>query len=608
MAVRGATTKNFSMDDVCLLLIKDDVLQNFNMQQVRDFTRRVRNASSTFTYSSVINALEPTLCQKLAKDFEDLSVQVIVEWSETQPKYKDASAQKELASVYHRAPHGVEMGKDAELFLQHKVNSLFANQEQQALYLAMAKAAHAVHDVIQQYGAPKNEIMSYAKFVTKFREIFDKLVDNRDITLDGYMELLQVSMIFGWETIVVGTIFEFSSKMPLVDALNLESIKDDYPKQPDPAIAYASFSAGKNDTRRMEMTLKDYFATHNLRALLDRQFEYTRGNDNIFMHYLSMHHTLTSQEVAAFSHMIGQNCRMICELKTHFAKGEEDKGFAAFFTTLIKKASTTFDEQQRNDVLLELLIQHKDITLKNYFDKLMSSFEGELAFAKGLSPEALKQAIESFNALYPEHSLDVTKYEQMWGKYAAVLGPFIEHLKEIAYGSETVLPMNKQAVIQIFIDLALYGGHQMGTHLMIENDAFLKAFTGLCDTNRNNAQRMFHRPLPTRPTHLDLLAEYHRTPSEKRNEIDIDALLASSGMQFITLGKPEFSSEDKARVLEQYSHVQRETRQHQTEKGNAQVAQERKQHANASTSSASSSASKTSVTKKKYKRKKPGEH
>lgn len=571
MAIIGPRILSFE-EEVNALLANENALLKLSLAQVQDLSFSMRKSNTGIKYSKLLKSLNESQCQALTEAFNKLSTRVIAEWSETQPLYKDNAGTKKLASVYHRAPHGAEMRKDAELFLQQTVESLFPEKPHQQLYIDMAKAAHAIHDVIQEFAPPQNEIKSHLVFLQHCDAIFEKLVTKNIFTQDQSHQLYNASVSFGWETIVVGTIFDFTTKMPLVDVLNRKSVKDESacPKQADPAVASASFAAGKNDTRRMEVTLKSYLTDPELKIYIESQFAATRGMNNLFMAYCR-DRIFSPEDLIAFRHMIGQNCRMICELKTHFAKDKDDEHFADFFTKLILDASKVFDDDQR-ERLKEHFTPLRDHTLKRYFDKLIASFEGdygEIAFAKGLNAEIFKEALDNFNALYPKHAFGIPGNVRMWGKYAEVLESFIAHIKKQA--SKDGMVMDKGFVIQVFIDLALYGGHQMGASLLRADSVLAEEYALVVKRCQERAQSMFTRPLPSDPQRLAELLAVQRIPSQ---QYDPAKFKLPNGVAF-TRGKQGIPREEKVKGLEQLVQASKDAELLALQKRNEQEAKKK---------------------------------
>jgi hypothetical protein len=467
-----------------------------------------RQAAQGPQFTQVLNGLSSTACEQMTQEFNALSSRVIAEWSLTQPKFKNEKEGKKLSSVYHRGPHGAEMGKDAELLLTKQAETIFTNEAQQKLFIKMAQVAHAIHDVIQDKGPPNNEIASAAAFTKACNEIIDK---NEELSVQQKDELKKVAEHFGWETIVVGTTFDFKNKRPVVDILNEASrtYGNEAPKESDVAVACATFACGKNDTRRMEVNGDSYASDPELKRLQSLQAAATGGADNVFMQFMSTRPTAQDPKLMqAATHMIGQNCRMICELKTHMGKDEVDARFAEFLTNLINKASTTFDAEQHQEIKAEIA-KINDQDMEQFFDKLIGSFKGafgEVAFAKGLNSTTFDKAVNDFNALYPENRFELAGKGDLWQQYGGEAQAFIESIEakisqiQSDPGKEPAQKLKeiKEYKTQVMADLALYGAHQMGAALIRENKDTLQAYDKVIQETRSKLQGMvLNTDLPT---------------------------------------------------------------------------------------------------------------
>ncbi|MCS5710414.1 hypothetical protein [Candidatus Berkiella aquae] len=604
MAVTGVKgIREFRDDKVIALLGTSHQydLTHLTLSQIEDLTFRIRELN--ITYSKILRGLNAEQCQKLSDAFRVHSTRALAQWSETQPEFKDPAQKQKLASVYHRAPHGAEMRKDAELFLQQKnMQALFLEPHHRLLFIKMAEAAHAMHDVIQEFGPLKNEIKSYLVFIAHCKQIFSDAFDSQLLSETERDALYTASKIFGWEVIVVGTIFDFKEKMPLIDILNKKSVQEQlqdtpttskalYPAQPDPAIGCAAFAAGKNDTRRMEVVLDNYLTDAGLKALINEQFEATGGANNTFMRFMAANPQCTERELIAFRHMLGQNCRMICEIKTHFAKNNDDVEFAEFFANLIAKASEQFDKVQWES-LKSLFAELDDETLSDYYQKIIASFEGpfgEIAFAKGLNSTILNDSISNFNQLYPEYAFTRSKSNELWGRYAEVLEAFIPHLKaQIGQttNGKTDKKLDRKNMVRTIIDLALYGGHQIG-HALLRLDHDLTAeYEMVIGRIREMTQKMFHKPLPSNKTMLLLLVKYQTAQTDNLSS-QLNQLLLDPVHK--TLGRPEYTPDEKRAGLHMLYKATEEQQRLQAQRENAEQAAKRR---NRSTSAPTSPAPK----------------
>lgn len=600
MAVDGVKNIRDYLDKEVIALLRDETkLLELMLPHIEELTFRIRELT-IIPYSKTLVELNASQCQRLSKAFQEHSTRGIAEWSQTQPEFKDPINKKKLASVYHRAPHGAEMRKDAELFLQQEnMQALFQEPHHRQLFSKMAEAAHAMHDVIQHLGPLKNEIKSFLIFAAHCKEICSDAHKEHLITEKQGNQLYTAAKIFGWETIVAGTIFDFTEKMPFIDILNRKSAEEQkqpskttkllYPAQRDPAIACATFAAGKNDTRRMEVVLDGYLTDPDLKQLIDEQFDATGGFNNIFMRFLKENHTYSERELIAFRHMFGQNCRMICEIKTHFAKDESDLEFAEFFAQLILKASEQFDTVQWES-LKSFFADLDDATLQNYFQKILSSFEGnfgEIAFAKGLNSKIFDEAMENFNQLYPQYAFTKSNCGALWTAYANALEGFIPYLKtQIAATSDPKADnkLNRKLMVHAIIDFALYGGHQIGHALLRQDNDLATEYEIVIERIRQMAQAMFHRPLPSSKTQLNLLVKYQEAATGTDVVANLTKKLGKFSLdpEHTSLGRPEYTPKEKQEALHMLYTAKLEQHLLEVQRENAQQATQRKRKKSAS--------------------------
>ncbi|MFI4937170.1 MAG: hypothetical protein ACHQJ6_01500 [Candidatus Berkiellales bacterium] len=446
---------------------------NAGMDVMLESLARRKASSQPDQYRSVVRKLKEPEAAELADKFQQMGTRVIAQWTLTQPEYKDDKAEKKLSSVYHRAPHGAEMRKDAELLLKDQAKKLFPNQgEVQRLYIEMAKTAHAIHDVIQAKGPIANEKECHRLFVEQSNKIFDEFLAQHPDKGDQIQALKRVTENFSWDTIVVGTVFDFGKKRPMIDALNEASVKFKAPHQRDPAVGWAAFSAGRNDTGRMLVTLKASQHDPHLKGLLDQQQQFV-GEDNLFERFME-EEKLNDDEKIAARHLLGQNGRMIPEMRMHLPKKTQadqirDEGFAQEFTGFIREASEAFSGKDREDLLKKIQALPED-KINEYFSLLMDNFKGpfgEIAFARAISAEKFKQAVNDHNKLNEEHPFDLTQATpDMWERYASNLERFAADLEQKAKDD----PRLKAQLVR---DLALYGGHQMGAALVRDDHHYI---------------------------------------------------------------------------------------------------------------------------------------
>lgn len=429
--------------------------------------RRMKShQADSVTLYNVFDTLPQEQVEALAGHYKKYISRCLAEWSSEQPKFK-ADGVTPLSAVYHRGPHGAEMSHDAEVLLKSQAETLFKNNKaMQKAYLEMAKAAHAIHDIIQSKGPPTNEIESYERYMQGTHSILEKM----DLSPSQHAELRAVIDELAWETIVVGTVFHFPSKQPLVDILNNFSVEtnNDKVKHSDPAVACAAFSAGKNDTRRMDLKMG-----FNEPELLQSQIAAIGENNNMVYDFFSKK-TDEAGQVSAL-HLAGQNVRMICEGNTHFSSGNQEKiAFAENLTSLIKKASTAFTNQQREE-LLKHFDGMSNEQFNKYFDLLMHSYTnpyGEIAFAAGIKEDIFIKAIENFSELYPGNTLHIPQKGDMWVKYADNLRKFITEFQD-QINKEPDPEKQKLLKITFFRDMALLAAHQAGAFYLRQDKNYI---------------------------------------------------------------------------------------------------------------------------------------
>lgn len=429
--------------------------------------RRVKsNAANSATLGEVFATLPQEQIESLASEYKTYISRCLAEWSTEQPKFK-ADGKTPLSAVYHRGPHGAEMSHDAGVLLKSQAEALFKdNKAMQNAFLEMAKAAHAIHDIIQTQGPPTNEIQSYERYMQGTDGIIAKL--NLPPPKDN--ELRSVIDKLAWETIVVGTVFHFPSKQPLVDILNDFAVKtkNENMKHADPAIACAAFSAGKNDTRRMDLKMG-----FNDTPLLNAQLNAVGGLGNMAVEFFSKNTDKTGQTSAM--HLAGQNVRMICEGNTHFSFGDQEKiAFAANLSSLIEKASTAFTDQQREELLTHFDGMPND-QFDKYFDLLMTSYTkpfGEIDFAAGIKEDIYIKANDNFSELYPDNKFNIPEKGDMWVKYAEKLKTFITDFQD-KVNREPDPEKKKDLKMAFFRDMALLAAHQAGSFLLRNDKQYM---------------------------------------------------------------------------------------------------------------------------------------
>lgn len=498
--------------------------------------RRVKsNNADNATLGTVFEMLPQEQIESLASNYKSYISRCLAEWSSEQPKFK-ADGKTPLSAVYHRGPHGAEMSHDAGVLLKSQAEALFKNNKaMQNAYLEMAKAAHAIHDIIQTKGPPTNEIESYERYMQGTDSILAKM----NLSPEQHKELRTVIDELAWETIVVGTVFHFPSKQPLVDILNDFAVKtkNDNMKHSDPAIASAAFSAGKNDTRRIDLKMgfKDV-------ELLKAQSNAVGGLNNLAVEFFARNTDKTGQTSAM--HLAGQNVRMICEGNTHFSFGNQEKiAFAANLSSLIEKASTAFTSEQRK----ELLTHFDDLSneqFDKYFDLLMNSYTnpfGEIAFAAGIKEDIFIKAKDNFSELYPENQFHMPQNGDMWVNYAENLKKFIAEFQGKVNSEPD--PQNQKALKAVFFrDMALLAAHQAGSFLLRHDKNYL--------VELKNISKELHSQLAEQSTKENVNNPEFKLLQEKVDKVDHDIQLISSQIHNEKLAK---SATRQASLVSSYS-------------------------------------------------------
>ncbi len=476
--------------------------------------RRVKsNNADSATLRNVFGTLPQEQIEDLASNYKKYVSRCLAEWSSEQPKFK-ADGKTPLSAVYHRGPHGAEMGHDAEVLLKSQAKTLFANDKSmQNAYLEMAKAAHAIHDIIQSKGPPINEIESYERYMQGTDNILKKM----NLSTEQHKELRSVIDELAWETIVVGTVFHFPSKQPLVDILNnfAVSSKNDKMKHADPAVACAAFSAGKNDTRRMDLKMG-----FNEVDLLRAQHSAVGGGNNMVVDYFSQN-TDKSGQITAM-HLAGQNVRMICEVNTHFSFGNQEKiAFAANLTSLIEKASMAFTPAQREELLTHFADMPNE-QFNQYFDLLMNSYTnpfGEIAFAAGIKEDIFIKAIENFSELYPENQFHIPQKGDMWVNYAENLKRFITEFQDKVNNEPD--PKIQNALKKVFFrDISLLAAHQAGAFLLRHDKNYL--------VELKNISKELHSQIAEQSAKGNINSPEFKLLQEKSDKVDHDIKMIST--------------------------------------------------------------------------------
>ncbi len=499
--------------------------------------RRVAsNNADSATLSTVFATLPQKQIEGLASEYKQYISRCLAEWSSEQPKFK-ADGKTPLSAVYHRGPHGAEMSHDAGVLLKSQAKKLFKhNKAMQNAYLEMAKAAHAIHDIIQTEGPPTNEIESYERYMQGTDSILRKM----NLSSTQHDELRSVIDKLAWETIVVGTVFHFPSKQPLVDILNDFAVKtkNDSMKHADPAVACAAFSAGKNDTRRMDLKMGFTDA-----KLLKAQSTAVGGLSNMVVDFFSKNADQAGQISAM--HLAGQNVRMICEGNTHFSFGNQEKiAFAANLTSLIEKASTAFTSQQRE----ELLTHFDNLSneqFNKYFDLLMDSYTnpfGEIAFAAGIKEDIFIKAKDNFSELYPDNEFDIPEKGDMWVNYAKCLKNFITEFKA-KVDSESDPQKQKELKMAFFRDVALLAAHQAGSFLLRHDENYLVELKNIGEDLRSQIAEQ------TAKGNVD--SPEFKLLQEKSDKVEHDIQMITSQIANEKLAKPDVTR--KASIITRYA-------------------------------------------------------
>ena len=243
--------------------------------------------------------------------------------------------------TYHFYGHAKEMSQDPGSLIANILGPGKVNQ----LIITITNALGAAHDIIQNYGAPHNEIQSAEIFIAETHAMIDGLLEkNRKKYSEEQIEKLEnfkseTLSFLAEECIVNSTYMVFQAgKRDLDNILNQvdQIFHEAASRTPKPMRLSKEILAMKTaitlaDTRRSE--IKPILARYeSLRAILqvnDAQSNLTKllrtagilNNDEKVPDYEQMKNAKTNKklmEIEGFLLRLGQNLRMTSELAVHF--------------------------------------------------------------------------------------------------------------------------------------------------------------------------------------------------------------------------------------------------------------------------------------------------
>jgi len=431
------------------------------------------------TLNEAEDTIDPDTLKALSAGFEQLSSEFMVDWLEYQDKMQP----------YHRVGHGMEMRQNAIEKLNIAAKRLFPDKPLiQALYIQIGAAAHAIHDLIQLPGPPKNEYDSYLKFMEKVNNL-------REINKEKaqYEALLKAIDHLGYEIIVNGTVFDFGENRFVGEHL-FESLKQSshLPKT-DPATTCAVGISGINDTSRSTQ----FSDTAGEELTRQRQYcgDAPPSDENLFIAFLKEKYpgVKDKNRITGPIHMLGQNIRMRSEILLNM--GDTD-GLASFMLLLLYRAGECFTQEQRQALLAEIEKLPEE-EIHKYFEKWLEILEKEEhPFAKKFDGKTIidisfviEDALKDLPKTHPEDEskeqaereiVIKTDNPHAWKNYAGDLGDpnnpeeqgFLKKYKNI---KDVALKR------KFLCDLALIAGHQVGAEQALNDKVYQKILEERCE-------------------------------------------------------------------------------------------------------------------------------
>lgn len=398
--------------------------------------------------------------EDITKVFKNVELELQLEWT---------AYQEMTPSVYHKDGHGEEMGVDSAHFSKSEFDRLEPYNSRPKLkkcFCAFSKMVHTLHDLIQHLTPVDNEIKTYEVI----RDKVFLLLNNIGITKSRNPFLYVAIDHAIWETIVVGTTFNFKDQVPLLYYVNEVNIalKGHMQFLCPSAIASIQLSIAVNDTRRCSQ-LSKVIVEYNPVAVFFHMYM-CKGRNNHFINFAETHPPYsieTPREISRLylqmSHLFGQNVRAKLELmlknmstaKTPFLcslfgldvpDDEFDKEMLfkkiRRFCLILKKSidnctDDTFSLAAMNEPEIEEL-----------FMMFVAMMRKEVDFARGFTEEKLHRLITSYHELMgcPITSYDMNNLNE-WELYAEILEKYLNSLS-------TTESFRKKTIIGDWIILA----------------------------------------------------------------------------------------------------------------------------------------------------------
>lgn len=272
-------------------------------------TYEVADIINNIEINSITGSLDPI--GDITKVFQKTEQSLLLEWT---------SYQEMTPSVYHKDGHGEEMGVDSVHFSKSEFDRIDPHNSIPRLkqcFYAFSKMVHTLHDLIQHLSPVENEIRTYETV----RDKVFFLLENVKIpkSRNPYLYIAIDHAI--WETIVVGTTFNFKEQVPLLYFMNDINIALKGHMQflcPNP-IASIQLSIAVNDTRRCSQ-LSKVIGEYSPIAVFFHMYM-CKGRNNHFINFAEKNPPTTlknrediSRLYLQMSHLFGQNVRAKLEL------------------------------------------------------------------------------------------------------------------------------------------------------------------------------------------------------------------------------------------------------------------------------------------------------
>jgi hypothetical protein len=413
--------------------------------------RKRNNLSATLALTQLHTLNDPKIINDLTDGMQQLQDRFIAMMA----------AQDFDPGTYHFYGHAKEMSQDPGSLIANTLAPDSVNN----FIIAMTNALGAAHDIIQNYGAPRNEILSAELFVAETQNMINVLLEkNRNKYTEDQIEKLEsfkadTLPFLAEECIVNSTYMVFQAgKRDLDNILNqINQIFDEAAgRTPKPMRLSKEIHAMKTaitlaDTRRSEIKpiLAKYESIRTALLVSDSQSNLTRllraagilGQDELMPDYEQMKNAGTNKklmEIEGFLLRLGQNLRMTSELAVHFSQD-----------ALRKELINDLREFKEVEITLEYHLQP-------FLNAIDGSF-GEAAFAAALGEIDNSELKEQIKQHHLEEMVNSKNFDfNGWKNHAT-------HLTNFKAGIESFSLAEQAAITQLMYTIAAKSpGHKVG--------------------------------------------------------------------------------------------------------------------------------------------------